>query len=145
MRDEHDQAVTPTMGSYGVGVSRCVAAIAEASLDDSGLCWPREVAPADLHLIIAGKDGSPQVQVADDLAASLEAAGLRVIVDDRDKASLGVKFKDAELIGIPTIVVVGRGIADDVPSIEVKDRKSGERTDIALASAVEHLTALCRA
>jgi prolyl-tRNA synthetase len=145
VRDENDQPVTPTMGSYGVGVSRCLAAIAEATLDDSGLCWPREVAPADVHVIIAGKDGSPQVPAAEELTTSLEAAGLRVLLDDRSKASLGVKFKDAELIGVPTIVVVGRGIADEEnPTIEVKDRKSGEREDIALDSIVEHLVAVCR-
>ncbi len=145
VRDENDQPITPTMGSYGVGVSRCLAAIAEATLDDSGLCWPREIAPADLHVIIAGKDGSPQVAAADELTASLEAAGLRVLLDDRSKASLGVKFKDAELIGVPTIVVVGRGIAnDDNPTIEVKDRKTGEREDIALDSIVEHLVSICR-
>lgn len=145
VRDENDQPVTPTMGSYGVGVSRCLAAIAEATLDDSGLCWPREIAPADIHLIIAGKDGSPQVEAAEQLSASLEAAGLRILLDDRSKASLGVKFKDAELIGVPTIVVVGRGIADEEnPTIEVKDRKTGEREDIALDSIVDHLVALCR-
>ena len=145
VRDENDQPVTPTMGSYGVGVSRCLAAIAEATLDNSGLCWPREIAPADVHVIIAGKDGSPQVPAAEELTTSLEAAGLRVLLDDRSKASLGVKFKDAELIGVPTIVVVGRGIADEEnPTIEVKDRKSGEREDIALGSIVEHLVALCR-
>ena len=133
------------MGSYGVGVSRCLAAIAEATLDNSGLCWPREIAPADVHVIIAGKDGSPQVPAAEELTTSLEAAGLRVLLDDRSKASLGVKFKDAELIGVPAIVVVGRGIADEEnPTIEVKDRKSGEREDIALGSIVEHLVALCR-
>jgi prolyl-tRNA synthetase len=143
VRDENDQPITPTMGSYGVGVSRCLAAIAEATLDDSGLCWPREVSPADVHVIIAGKDGSPQVAAAEELTASLEAAGLRVMLDDRGKASLGVKFKDAELIGVPTIVVVGRGIADEEnPTIEVKDRKSGERQDIPLADIVDHLTAL---
>ena len=142
VRDEHDQAVTPTMGSYGVGVSRCVAAIAEASLDDSGLCWPAEVAPADVHVVVAGKDGGPQGPAAEELAAELEAAGLTVLLDDRAKVSPGVKFKDAELIGVPTIVVVGRGIADeDHPTIEVKDRRSGDREDVPRAEVVAHLTA----
>ncbi len=145
VRDEHDQPVTPMMGSYGVGVSRCVAAIAEATLDDSGLCWPREVAPADLHIVVAGKDGGPQLPAAETLAAELEAAGLRILLDDRAKVSPGVKFKDAELIGVPTIVVVGRGIADDAPTIEVKDRATGEREDVALDSVVDHLVALCGA
>ena len=101
-----------TMGSYGIGVSRAVAAIAEAHHDELGLCWPREVAPADVHLVIAGKPGGEQWPAAEALAAELEAAGLRVLLDDRDSVSPGVKFKDAELLGVPTIVVVGRGIAD---------------------------------
>ena len=120
-----------------------VAAIAEATYDDLGLCWPREVAPADVHIVIAGKVGGPQGPAAETLAASLEAAGVRVMLDDR-AASPGVKFKDAELIGIPTIVVVGRGITDeDNPVIEVKDRKTGEREDIPVDAVVEHLVQLC--
>ncbi|NND75434.1 MAG: proline--tRNA ligase [Ilumatobacter sp.] len=145
VRDENDQPITPTMGSYGVGVSRCLAAIAESTIDDLGLCWPREVAPADLHIVIAGKDGGPQGPAAETLAGELEAAGLRVMLDDRQKVSPGVKFKDAEMIGIPTIVVVGRGIADeDNPTIEVKDRATGEREDVPLADAIAHLVALRR-
>jgi prolyl-tRNA synthetase len=126
------------MGSYGVGVSRLVAVIAEQSHDDSGLVWPRAVTPFDLHLVIAGKT-EEIVAGAERLAAELDAAGLRVLLDDR-KSSPGVKFADAELIGVPTIVVVGRGLANGV--IEVKDRRSGERTEIALDSAVEQLAAL---
>ena len=106
------QLVTVTMGSYGIGVSRAVAAIAETTLDDLGLCWPRQVAPADVHVVIAGKPGAEQWPAAEALAGELEAAGLRVLLDDRDSVSPGVKFKDADLIGVPTIVVVGRGIAD---------------------------------
>ncbi len=145
VRDENDKPVTPTMGSYGVGVSRCLASIAEATLDDGGLCWPREVAPADVHIVSAGKEGTPHGPYSEELAASLEAAGLRVMLDDRPKVSPGVKFKDAELIGIPTIVVVGRGLNDEEnPTIEVKDRKSGVREDIPTTSIVDHLTTLCR-
>ena len=107
------QAVV-TMGSYGIGVTRAVAAIAETTCDEFGLCWPRNVAPADVHLVIAGKPGGEQWPAAESLAGELEAAGLRVLLDDRDSVSPGVKFKDAELIGVPTIVVVGRGIADGV-------------------------------
>ena len=106
------QLVTVTMGSYGIGVSRAVAAIAETTLDDFGLCWPRQVAPADVHVVIAGKPGAEQWPAAEALAGELEAAGLRVLLDDRDSVSPGVKFKDADLIGVPTIVVVGRGITD---------------------------------
>ncbi len=131
--DQHGKQVTVTMGSYGVGVSRAVAAIAEANHDELGLCWPREVAPADVHLVIAGKEGGPQRPAAEALASEIEAAGLRVLFDDREGVSPGVKFKDAELIGVPTIVVVGRGIADDgTGTVEVKDRRSGERVDMPL-------------
>jgi prolyl-tRNA synthetase len=134
------QQVTVTMGSYGIGVSRVVACIAEATLDESGLCWPRQVAPADVHLVIAGKEGGPQRPAAERLAADIEAAGLRVLFDDREGVSPGVRFKDAELIGVPTIVVVGRGIDDGV--VEVKDRRSGERVDMAVDAVVAHLRSL---
>jgi prolyl-tRNA synthetase len=127
-----------TMGSYGIGVSRLVAVIAEQSHDASGLVWPRAVAPFDLHVVIAGKGGE-LVAGGEKLAADLEDAGLRVLLDDR-KASPGVKFADAELLGVPTIVVVGRGLANGV--VEVKDRRSGERTDVPLAQAVAHLSGL---
>jgi prolyl-tRNA synthetase len=127
-----------TMGSYGIGVSRLVAAIAEQSHDAHGLVWPRSVAPFDVHLVAAGKQAEIR-EGADALAAQLDAAGLRVLLDDRT-ASPGVKFADAELVGVPTIVVVGRGLASGV--IEVKDRRTGERTEVALASAVEHLVEL---
>lgn len=129
-----------TMGSYGIGVSRLVAAIAEQSFDGDGLVWPRSVAPFDVHLVIAGKS-EEIVGGAEDLAAALDAVGVRVLVDDR-KASPGVKFADAELIGVPTIVIVGRGMADG--RIEVKDRRSGEREEIPLVGAVEHLAGLVR-
>jgi prolyl-tRNA synthetase len=127
-----------TMGSYGIGVSRLVAVIAEQSHDGSGLIWPRAVAPADVHVVIAGKTDEI-VAGAERLAADLDAAGVRVLLDDR-KATPGVKFADAELIGVPTIVVVGRGLANGV--VEVKDRRSGERQEIAVESAVTHLAEL---
>jgi prolyl-tRNA synthetase len=129
--------VTVTMGSYGIGVSRAVAAIAELTCDELGLCWPREVAPADVHVVIAGKPGGDQWPVAEQFSAELESAGVRVLLDDRDSVSPGVKFKDAELIGVPTIVVVGRGVADGV--VEVRDRKSGDRRDIPIADAITTL------
>jgi prolyl-tRNA synthetase len=127
-----------TMGSYGIGVSRLVAAIAEQSHDEHGLIWPRSVAPFDVHLVAAGKQAEIR-DGADELATRLDEAGLSVLLDDRS-ASPGVKFADAELIGVPTIVVVGRGLASGV--IEIKDRRTGERTDVALASAVDHLVEL---
>ncbi len=113
--------VRVTMGCYGIGVSRAVAAIAEQSHDDKGLLWPPSVAPADVHLVIAGK--GEQGEVGERLAAELESRGLRVLLDDRG-GSPGVAFKDAELLGVPTVVVVGKSLADGV--VEVRDRRSGE-------------------
>lgn len=139
--DENGKLVTVTMGSYGVGVSRAVPVIAEGNHDELGLVWPREVAPADVHLVATGKDAAV-FEAAADLAASLSAEGVEVLYDDRPKVSPGVKFKDAELIGVPTIVTVGRGLADG--NVEVKDRRSGERTDVPLADAAAHLVGLVR-
>ncbi len=133
--------VRVTMGSYGIGVSRLVAAIAEQNHDDFGLVWPRAVTPFDLHVVVAGKTDEIAAG-AEKLAGELGAHGLRVLLDDR-KASPGVKFADAELIGVPTIVVVGRGLANGV--VEVKDRRSGERVEIGIAGAVEHLRDAVRA
>ncbi|MEI6453751.1 MAG: His/Gly/Thr/Pro-type tRNA ligase C-terminal domain-containing protein, partial [Actinomycetes bacterium] len=140
--DVKGDLITVTMGSYGIGVSRAVAAIAEQSHDDKGIIWPREVAPADIHLIATGKDDLP-FEVAEGLAASLEAAGVRVLYDDRRGVSPGVKFNDSELLGIPSIVVVGKRLADGF--IEVKDRSTGERTDVAVDEAVASLIKLCSA
>lgn len=138
--DEHGTQRVVTMGSYGIGVSRAVAAIAELNCDDKGLIWPREVSPADVHIVATGKPTDPQLPAAEALAQECEAAGLRVLFDDRVGVSPGVKFNDAELIGVPTIVVVGRGLADGV--VEVKDRRTGERTDVALAEVVDRLRQL---
>ncbi|MFC0434606.1 proline--tRNA ligase [Kutzneria buriramensis] len=129
-----------TMGSYGIGVSRLVAVIAEQYFDERGLSWPRIVAPADVHLVIAGKDDAVR-EGAEKLAAELSAAGIEVLLDDR-KASPGVKFADAELIGVPTILVVGRGLASGV--VEVKDRATGERGDVPVDEVVAHLVKLVR-
>ncbi|CAN5836647.1 proline--tRNA ligase [soil metagenome] len=145
--DADGRQVTVTMGSYGIGVSRAVAAIAEATCDDIGLCWPRQIAPADVHLVVAGKPGGPMWPAAETLASALDGAGVTVLFDDRDSVSPGVKFKDAELIGVPTIVVVGRGIdeaADGGGTIEVRDRASNDRVDVRVADAVDHLVALTR-
>jgi prolyl-tRNA synthetase len=139
--DENGKLVTVTMGSYGIGVSRAVAAIAEGNNDDLGLVWPREISPADVHLVATGKD--PAVfEAAATLADELDARGLVVIHDDREKVSPGVKFKDAELIGVPTIVTVGRGLADGV--VEVKDRRSGDRTDVPVGEAADPLVSVVR-
>jgi len=140
--DENGKQVTVTMGSYGVGVSRAVAAIAEQTFDELGLVWPREVAPADVHLVATGKDDAVYAH-AENLASELVAAGLRVILDDRRQASPGVKFKDSELIGVPTIVVVGKGLVDGV--LEIKDRATGERIEVAVGEALDRIVSVCRA
>jgi prolyl-tRNA synthetase len=140
--DENGRLVTVTMGSYGIGISRAVAAIVENSHDELGIVWPREVAPADVHIVATGKDDSVFAE-ADALARELEGRGVRVLYDDRPKVSPGVKFKDAELLGMPTIVVLGKNLADGL--VEVRDRASGERHDVPLASAAHHLADLVAA
>ena len=138
--DENGRSTIVTMGSYGLGVSRAVAAIAEQHHDERGLCWPRAVAPADVYLIAAGKDDTV-FEAAERLAESFEESGVRVLFDDRRGVSPGVKFNDSELIGIPTIVVVGKRLADGF--VEVKDRASGERSDVAIDEVVEMIANLC--
>ena len=137
--DKNGKSQVVTMGSYGIGVSRAVAAVAEQTYDELGLCWPREIAPADIHIVAAGKE-EEVFKAAETLATDLEERKIRVMFDDRRDASPGVKFKDAELIGIPYIVVVGKGLADG--KIELKIRKSGEKQDIPLLSAVSELQKL---
>ena len=128
--------VRPTMGCYGIGVSRAVAAIVEQHHDERGLVWPAEIAPADVHVVAAGKDG--QVEAALRLAEELVAAGLRVLVDDRAGVSAGVKFTDAELLGIPRTVVVGRRLSEGYA--ELRDRRTGDRTEVPLSDIVGGLT-----
>ncbi len=136
--DENGKLVTVTMGSYGIGVTRLVAVIAEASHDENGLIWPESVAPADLHIIAAGKDELP-FEAAEKLALEAEKFNLSVILDDRAKVSPGVKFADAELIGVPWIIICGRGVAEG--EVELWNRRSGERVQVKLESAVAELLA----
>ena len=136
--DENGKLVTVTMGSYGIGVTRLVAVIAEASHDENGLIWPESVAPADLHIIAAGKDELP-FEAAEQLAKEAEKFNLSVILDDRAKVSPGVKFADAELIGVPWIIICGRGVADG--EVELWNRRSGERVQVKLDSAIAELLA----
>jgi prolyl-tRNA synthetase len=139
--DQNGKLVTVTMGSYGVGVTRAVAAIAEGNHDEFGLVWPREIAPADVHLVATGKDAAV-FETAAERAAELGSRGLTVMYDDREKVSPGVKFKDAELIGVPTIAVVGKGLVDG--TIEVKDRRTNTRTDVPVADVLDHLVSVVR-
>ncbi|MFI6062669.1 proline--tRNA ligase [Streptomyces sp. NPDC051286] len=134
---QNGKPVRVTMGSYGIGVSRAVAALAEQTADEQGLCWPREIAPADVHVVAAGK--ALQTELALDVAEKLGAAGVRVMVDDRAGVSPGVKFTDAELIGIPKILVAGRRSAEGV--LELKDRRTGEREELTVDEAIVRLVA----
>jgi prolyl-tRNA synthetase len=134
--DQNGKQVTVTMGSYGVGVTRAVAALAESNHDDKGLVWPRAVAPADVHVVAVGK-GEDIFATAERLSLDLEAAGLDVIYDDRPKVSPGVKFGDAELVGVPTILAVGRGLVDGV--VEIKDRRTGDAENVAVDKAIDYV------
>ncbi|MCS6712344.1 proline--tRNA ligase [Brachybacterium sp. EF45031] len=139
--DENGKQVTVTMGSYGIGVTRAVAAIAEAYHDEKGLVWPRAVAPADVHIVATGKDEAVFTE-AERIAEELEDAGLEVIYDDRPKVSPGVKFKDAELLGVPTAIVVGRGLAQGV--VEIRDRATGEVTETTSQEVVAQVQEVVR-
>ncbi|MGY1497182.1 proline--tRNA ligase [Streptomyces sp. QTS52] len=134
---QQGKPVRVTMGSYGIGVSRAVAALAEQHADEQGLCWPKEIAPADVHVVAAGK--ALQTELALDVSDRLAAAGARVLVDDRAGVSPGVKFTDAELIGVPKILVAGRRSAEGV--LELKDRRTGEREELTVEEAIARLTA----
>jgi len=135
--DENGKLVTVTMGSYGIGVTRIVAVLAEANNDEKGLIWPASVSPADIHVVAAGKD-DVIYETAAKLAKELEAKGKSVILDDRVKVSPGVKFSDAELLGIPQIVIVGRGLENG--EVDLWDRRSGERRSVKVELAVAELT-----
>lgn len=134
--DHNGKQVVVTMGSYGIGVSRAVAALAEAHHDDQGLIWPINVAPAHVHIVATGKDDEI-FDTAEDFANQLETAGIEVLLDDRRKAHAGEKFSDAELIGVPLHLIIGRGLAKG--SVELKDRFTGTRKDIPVEQAVDHV------
>ncbi|GAA3899356.1 proline--tRNA ligase [Microbacterium invictum] len=136
--DENGKLVTVTMGSYGIGITRILAIIAELNNDDKGLIWPASVAPFDVHVVATGRDAAA-FDLAEKLSADLETAGFDVLLDDRPKVSPGVKFGDAELVGVPQIIIVGRGAADG--QVELWDRRTGDREVVAATDAVAHLSA----
>jgi prolyl-tRNA synthetase len=136
--DPNGSLVTVTMGSYGIGVTRIMAIIAEGHHDDKGLIWPHHVSPYDLHVIATGKD-DVVFELAESIASQVEHAGFDVLYDDRPKVSPGVKFADAEVIGVPTILIVGRGAAEG--RVELWDRASGEKTEMSVDEALNRLTA----
>jgi prolyl-tRNA synthetase len=135
--DENGKLVTVTMGSYGIGVTRIIAVLAEANNDEKGLIWPEQVAPADIHVVAAGKD-DVVFETALKLAKDLEATGKRVLLDDRQKVSPGVKFSDAELLGVPQIVIVGRSLENG--EVDIWNRRSGDRRSVPLESAIAELS-----
>ena len=137
--DKDGKSQVVTMGSYGIGVSRAVAAIAEQTHDEIGLSWPIEVAPAKVHIVATGKEDLP-FDTAEKLALDLEAKSISVMLDDRRDASPGVKFKDAELIGNPIIVVVGKALAEG--NVEIRLRRSGEKSEVKVEAAVAAIVAL---
>ena len=134
--DENGKLVTVTMGSYGIGVTRLVAVLAEANNDDKGLIWPASVAPADVHVVAAGKDDSV-FAAAEKLASEIEETGKTVLLDDRAKVSPGVKFSDAELLGIPKVLIVGKGL--ETGEVELWNRRRGERRSIKIESALSEI------
>jgi len=134
--DSAGKSRTVTMGSYGIGVTRAVAAIAEQNHDEIGLVWPREIAPALVHIVATGKDDRP-FEVAESIATELESRGISVLFDDRKEASPGVKFKDAELIGNPILVIVGKALVDG--NVEVRDRKTGSKEEVPVGRVVAQL------
>jgi prolyl-tRNA synthetase len=135
--DQNGKLQTVIMGSYGVGVSRAVACVAEGNHDELGLRWPREISPVDVHVVATGKDVTRDPEVftkSEEITRALEAAGLSVLYDDRQKVSPGVKFKDSELIGVPTIVVVGKSLEQGI--VEIKDRATGVRREVSADDVV---------
>ncbi|MCO5293740.1 MAG: proline--tRNA ligase [Homoserinimonas sp.] len=139
--DENGKLVTVTMGSYGIGVTRVLAVIAEANHDEKGLIWPVEVSPFDVHLVAATKEDAVY-QKAEALVSEFESAGFDVLFDDRQKVSPGVKFGDAELLGVPLVVVVGKGA--ERGEVELWDRRSGERISLPLIEVRSKLEAILK-
>jgi len=137
--DSEGKSRVVTMGSYGIGVSRAVAAIAEQSNDELGLVWPEEIAPAKVHIVATGKGDLP-FDTALKLAEEIETKGISVMLDDRRDASPGVKFKDAELIGNPYIVIVGKGLVDG--KVELRKRRTGEKSELAVNEIVSQIVKL---
>jgi prolyl-tRNA synthetase len=137
--DENGKRSVPTMGSYGLGVSRLIAVIAEQMHDEKGLRWPSTVAPFDVQVVIANKDVAAGV-AAQNLVTALDDAGLTVLFDERPKVGPGVKFKDAELLGMPLVVIVGRGFAEG--TVELRNRLTGETTNVPYGEAVATIRGL---
>ena len=139
--DEGGKRAVPTMGSYGIGVSRMMAVVAEQRHDEKGLVWPVAIAPYQVHVVVANKDAAA-LQAGEDIAGELDAAGLEVLFDDRPKTSPGVKFKDAELLGMPFIVILGRSFAEGIVELRIR---GGETLEVASAEVVAKVRELVAA
>jgi len=120
------------MGTYGIGTSRILATVVEQHRDDKGIRWPRETAPLPVHVMVLSPDRSDQAEAAARFEQELAGGGLEVLFDERE-ASPGVKFNDADLIGLPVQVVFGKKVADGMADIKI--RYSGERRDVAVDAA----------
>ena len=138
--DENGKRAVPTMGSYGIGISRMLAVIAEQRHDDKGLVWPVEIAPFQVHVAVANKDAAA-LEAGDRIAAELSEAGLEVVFDDRPKVSPGVKFKDAELLGMPFIVILGRAFADGIVELRIRGGETLEIPADQIVAKVQELVA----
>ncbi|GEK28156.1 proline--tRNA ligase [Furfurilactobacillus siliginis] len=134
--DENGRQQDVIMGSYGIGVSRLLSAIAEQSADENGLAWPKSITPFDIHVIPVNSKNDEQRELADELEASLTEAGYKVLLDDRTERA-GVKFADSDLIGLPLRVTVGKKAADGI--VEVKLRKTGETVEVRKEELTETL------
>ena len=139
MLDQNGKSQIVTMGSYGIGVSRAVAAIAEQTADEIGLNWPAEIAPAMVHIVATGKEDAV-FDKALAIGEDMESVGLTVMLDDRRDPSAGVKFKDSELIGNPVIVIVGKGLAEG--KVEIRIRATGEKCEVAVDDVVSEVAKL---
>ena len=139
--DQNGKSQVVTMGSYGIGVSRVLAALAESNSDERGLAWPANIAPFDVHVLATGKTDEV-FEAAESISSALDRDGFDVLFDDRRKVSAGVKFADAELVGLPIAVVIGRGLAEG--KVEIRLRASGESFEVPVDSAVERIEQLHR-
>jgi prolyl-tRNA synthetase len=128
--DENGKEQPVVMGSYGIGLARIAAAAIEQHHDAHGIVWPASIAPYDVHLVLVRASDEVQVALAERLYAELPAAGFEVLFDDRD-LSPGIKFKDADLLGCPAQVVIGKRAGEGM--VELKDRASGARRDVPVA------------
>lgn len=138
--DESGKRCVPTMGSYGIGISRMMAVLAEQQADEKGLRWPVSIAPYQVHVAVANKDHAA-LEAGDKLVAELDAAGIEVLFDDRPKVSPGVKFKDAELLGMPFIAILGRSFSEGIIELRIR---GGETLEVPADNIVDKLLELIR-